>query len=223
MKDKLISLFGKSWFDKLSSYLLSKEFLELGKTINNLRLERKIYPEGYNVFRSFKESNVEDINVVFLINQRINQFYCHPVCECESYSNSKLLRNWRRELITEYPEIESRLLVKGTLDWQDMGYLRDQGIFFLNTQLTDDDRVGFKHEYLWKPFISQVVKVLTKDVDIIWVLLGDSCFKYEKLISLQSKVIKTPYPSLDKFVENNGLFRKINFELEKDGRKNIEW
>lgn len=222
MKDKIISLFGKYWFYKLESYLLSKEFLELGKTINNLRLERQTYPNSDYVFKSFEESNSDDIKVVFLINQSIDKHYCHPICGCGSYFTSKIMRNWQNELVNEYPELGNRFLVNGSLDWQDLQYLREQDIFFLNTQLTDDDRVGFKHEYLWKPFITKVVKVLAKDESIIWVLLGDSCFEYEKLISLQSKVIKTPYLSLDEFI-SCGVFRKINFELDKQNKTEIQW
>jgi len=222
MKDRLISLFGEKWFYKLEPFLLSPELLELGKIINNLRLERKIYPENYQVFNSFKESNPDDINVVFLINQNIDKHYCHPICGCGSYFTSKIMRNWQKELIFEYPELDNRFLVNGSLDWQDLKYLREQDIFFLNTQLTDDEKLGWKHEKLWKPIMVEVVKVLSKNENIIWILLGDNCFEYEKLIPLQSKVIKTPHPALNEFT-SSGVFRKINIELSKNERRQINW
>jgi len=223
MKDKLIELFGEKWFYALEPFLLSTEFLELGKKINILRVERKVYPEKEEVFRIFKESNPESINVVFLINQSVGKNYCgHPICGCGSYFNSIAITNWRNELVKEYPELDSELKGGNSLDWQDLSYLIEQNVFFLNMQLTGDSRITKSHEAIWVNLITYVIKYLIKNVNIIWILLGSDCHKYEELIPIQSKVIKTEHPADDEWF-GSGVFRRINFELESNGRLNINW
>lgn len=223
MKEQLIQLFGNEWYSLLKEYLHSKEFLQIGTTINELRKQREVFPEKELVFKSFKQTNPNTIKVIILVNQPMDKWYCGlPICGCNSFYTHKILKSWNDELISEYPELENRFLVNGSLDWQDLNYLVEQDILFLNTQLTDDARLQFQHELLWKPFIKQVILSLKEEQGLIWCLIGVITWEYEKLINSNSKVIKTPYITLPEF-KGCGLFRKINFELNRLGKTEINW
>lgn len=217
-EETLIKIFGKQWFDLLSKYLLSKDFLILGQTIANMRKERTIYPEKEYLFREFRETTPENIKVLFIVNQVIDKYYCHPICCCESYFVNKLMKAWQRELIAEYPELENRFLISGSIDLEDFKYLREQGVFFLNTHLTDDNKLGWYHEDLWKQFIKNVVFNLNKLENLIIVLSGADTWKLEKDLNLNGNTIKIPHITNDEFI-GCGIFRKINNKLDKE----INW
>lgn len=224
MKEKLIKLVGSGWFDLLKEeYLTSNEFLSIGRNINKLREIKTIFPERELVFKSFSETHPKNIKVVVLINQPIDKHYCGiPICGCNSFYTHKVLKSWNDELISAYPELENRFLINGSLDWQDLHYLVEQGVFFLNTQLTDDEKIQFQHESLWKPFIKKVVLALKEEQDLIWCLIGSNTWEYEKLINSDCKIIKTPYITLSEF-KGTHLQRQINFELNRQGKTEINW
>lgn len=223
MRNKLISLFGEEWYKAMEEYLHSPSFLQLGTAINQLRQERTVYPAKEYLFREFRELPPSQIKVVYLMDQVIDKHYCHLVCGCENYFESKHTKIWQKEIEEEYPELKNRFLIYGTPDYQDLSYLRKQGIFFLNTHLTDDDKLGWQHEELWEEFIQQVVLSLNKLQNLTFVLSGRNAWKFEKcLISNPgNKYTKIPHV-LEKDFIGCGVFRKINYQLEKYG-KGIEW
>ncbi len=191
----------------------------MGMKINQLRKERTVYPDKLDIFNIFRTTNPDEIKVVFVVSQIIDKHYCHPVCGCNSYFTSKVMKAWQNELVTEYPELENRFLVNGSLDWQDLTYLREQGLFFLNNHLTDDDKIGWKHEDIWKPFIENVIIALNKYQNLIFVFSGSSTWDLAKYVKIGAKI---PHITSKEF-QGCGILRRINYQLDKLGKKEIEW
>ena len=57
------SVFG-TWYNKMLPIISSNHFQELGKSLANLRKTEKVYPERQNVFRCFRETNINQTIVI---------------------------------------------------------------------------------------------------------------------------------------------------------------
>lgn len=226
----LIELFGNEWYQALKPYLLSKEFLKLGTTINKIRMDTEIYPAKENIFRVFRETPLKDIKVVFLGIEPYNQ---KDIATGIAYDNRDSLRISNdlkyifEEINNSYPERQYNIH-KG-LDDYDLSYWISQGVFLYNIALTSEKNKSQAHWDLWIEFSKEVFKVLNKQPDIIWLLLGKTVQKIKTIITNNShRVIEAASPNScfynpDSGFLDSGVFRKINFQLDQKGKLEINW
>ena len=231
MKEKLLELFGENWYSRLGEYLLSKEFLKIGITINQLREYKTIYPSSDKIFRIFKEVPYDKISLI-LLGQDVyhDGSACgHAFCNCESYHISPSLRIIFKEIEQEYPELTDRFeMPLGGLDMGDLSYLVKQGVFLLNTALTVEKSKPGSHMDLWKPFTLKVIETLNKIEWLPWLLLGKKAQELIPLINPKHSLILTDHPAAMIYTTNakfngSGVFRKVNFELDKHKKLEIQW
>jgi uracil-DNA glycosylase len=231
MKERLINLFGSSWFYQLEPYLLSKEFLKIGQTINQLREHKTIYPSSDKIFRIFKEVPYEKVNLMLLaMDPYPDGSGCGKAfCNCESLKLSPSLKIIFKEIEQEYPELTDRFeMPLGGLDMGDLGYLVKQGVFLLNTALTVEKSKPGSHMDLWKPFTLKVIETLNKIEWIPWLLLGKKAQELLPLINPKHSIICGLHPAAEIYKPGcgfigSGIFRKVNFELDKHKQKEILW
>lgn len=232
MKEKLTNLFGEEWYSVLSEYLHSKEFLALGYKINELRSTKTIYPSPDKVFRIFKEVPYSKLSLILIaLDPYHDGSACGKAfCNCESLKLSPSLKIIHKEIELEYPELTDRFEMPfGGLDKADLSYLVKQGVFLYNTALTVEKSKPDSHTDLWKPFTIKVIETLNKIEWLPWLLLGKKAQEFISLINPNHSVITAPHPAAEVYSGgnsgflNSGVFRKINFELDKRTKKEILW
>jgi uracil DNA glycosylase len=75
------------------------------------------------------------------------------------------------------------------------------GVLFLNRSLTTELGKKNAHAQLWKPFTESVVKYLSKDHSIKWLLWGKEAQELEEYIENKSSIIKTIHPAAFSYAE----------------------
>jgi uracil-DNA glycosylase len=231
MKEKLIELFGIEWYTQLGEYLLSKEFLKIGTTINQLKQTKTIYPSSDKIFRIFKEVPYEKVSLILLGQDCYHDGSAcgHSFCNCESYHISPSLRIIFKEIEQEYPELTDRFeMPLGGLDMGDLSYLVKQGVFLLNTALTVEKSKPGSHIDLWKPFTLKVIECLNKIEWLPWLMLGKKAQEFISLINPKHSIISCPHPASEIYKPGSGFmgsgcFRQINAELDRHKQKEILW
>jgi uracil-DNA glycosylase len=231
MEEKLKQLFGESWYNILKDYLNSDQFLNLGKIINSLREKSIIYPSSDKVFRIFKEVPFDKINVVVLSMDPYNDGAATGVAfdNSESIRLSPSLKYIFQEIEQEYPELTDRFEWPfGGMDKGDLSYMTKQGVFLYNVSLTVIKGKAGSHSELWRSFTIKIVENLNRFKWLPWLLLGKKAQEFIPLINKNHSLILSDHPAFHayspdaKFI-GSGVFRKINFELNSHGRKEILW
>jgi len=106
------------------------------------------------------------------------------------------------------------------------------GVLFLNRSLTTEIGKKNAHVHLWKPFTEALVKYLSKDHSIKWLLWGKEAQELEEFIENKSSIIKTIHPAafsytegieseerLKRFVKESGINLILNTESMKKSRE----
>lgn len=117
-------------------------------------------------------------------------------------------------------------------DWRrpNHGDLTDwskQGVLMMNTCLTVRPHKAKSHGGLWMGFISKVITAIgEKNPQCIYVLWGKEAEKVTSQLSNKNIILATSHPS--GFSAHRGFvgcdhFVKINQELQKQGRRPIDW
>ena len=231
MEEKLINWFGPIWREALGDYLKSPEFFSIGRQITEIRKTTEVFPKGENVFRIFKELSIDNVSVVLLgLDPFPNSSACgHSFCNCEALKLSPSLKYIIQEINEEYPETIDRFVMPGGgLSTWDLTYLVKQGVFLYNVALTVEKSKPESHLELWKPFTKRVIEELNKQEFLTYILLGKKAQEYESIINPKHVCIKADHPSYHNYSPNakfigSGVFRKVNYQLNKMGKQEIEW
>lgn len=228
-KDKLIEMFGESWYKVLEEYISSEAFTKLASTITGLRHKRTIYPPRELIFRAFRETPYDKVKVV-LVGQ---DCYHDGSAEGLSFSNgmcnkiSPSLRLILEEIDNSYPEWKEDIGY-GRLDKQDLSRWAKQGVFLINMALTVEEKKAGSHLKLWEPFINFVFSTINNKQDVIWILLGKEAQKIKILITNKTHtILEAAHPAVhcyggSGFLGSN-VFKECNIELELRNKQIIQW
>jgi uracil-DNA glycosylase len=227
MSEILKERMGESWYNQLLPYLETLEFEELGKSINQARQSKNVFPEKEHVFRAFKETPFESVRVVFLgmdpyptkghaigISFGINPDRHIPVS----------LMNIRKEVENDLDVIDLHF------DFSMLEWCR-QGVLMLNVALTVEEKSPGSHIKLWRPFTEYVFnKLREKHTGIIYILLGKQAQEYKKLIDTNlNYVIEAPHPAAESYTGGKAgffgskIFSKTNKILYANTSSTIQW
>lgn len=229
-KEWLVSQFGESWVNRLSSFILSKEFEILGNTIKELRKTKIIYPESKDVFRAFRETPFNEVKVV-IIGQ---DCYYNGAADglCFSAKEAGILGSkikYPASLIQIMEALE-RTVYRGLLldKNPDLTRWANQGVFLFNTGLTVQKDMPESHLAMWKPFTVEVLKALSEyNTGVIYCLWGAKAQQYEKYINPKfNYILKAKHPSSASY--NGGIwecnhFVEINKILKENNNTEIIW
>ena len=145
--------------------------------------DKIVFPKKEDVFKAF----IKNPRVVILgqdpyhnDNEATGLAFAVP----NEVKNPPSLRNIFKELENDLgiKKCDSTLL-----DW------KKQGILLLNTSLTVEKNKPNSHQKIWKPYITEYIKELGKDKNIIWVLWGSNARSYKKYIA--GHIIESVHPS----------------------------
>lgn len=213
-----------SW-QKIIGEEFSKEYFKnLTRFVKEEYSNKKIHPEGKNIFRAFELCPFEKVKVVIL-----GQDPYHGPNQanglCFSVNDSIPLPPSLQNI---YKEISTDLKVdrptKGNLD----NWAR-QGVLLLNATLTVRANTPGSHQHKgWEEFTDAVIKTISdKKEHIVFLLWGKYAQNKGAIIDRKKHYVLTaPHPS--PFSANSGFFgckhfSKTNSYLKSINEKEIEW
>jgi uracil-DNA glycosylase len=230
IETKLISMFGKDWYEEMKDFLHTKPFLDIAKFVKTEREAYTIYPESDLVFRAFRETGYFQTKVVIFGLDP----YHDGNADGLAFSGSKCSTSPPPPLKVILKEIERSCpedilsIDFGRIDPWDLSRWADQGVLLLNTALTVREGIPKSHLSIWVPFILEVLRVLGNRHNIVYLLLGQSAQKLKGYIAPNSFIIEAPHPAAELQKPGIGflgsdIFKKCNEHLEAINKTKINW
>lgn len=134
---------------------------------------------------------------------------------------SSASKTFRQEIKDEYSE---HVTIPNNLR-----YLVEQGVMLVNASLTGKTDDRFAHVKLWRPFMSDVMRILyQRPVSCVFVFLGDIAQQLAKdLVTYDNKkVIRLHFPNSSSTCEGfigSNVFKDINSFLTEYKQEPINW
>ena len=211
-KNELNKISDLSSLDKPMRYIL-----------NEISKGKKISPSHNNIFKAFECCSFSSTKVV-IFGQ--DPYFQKDVANGLAFSvgPKKPLPSSLKNI---YKEIESDV---GALSNND-GYLKswaDQGVLLLNSALTVEvGKPGSHSKIGWQDFIFEIVKIINKKQNVVFILWGNDAKKYIKYIDKDiNLILSSPHPSpLSSYRGFFGCrhFSKCNEYLESKNISKINW
>ena len=191
--------------------------------LNEISNDKKISPNLNNIFKAFEYCSFSSTKVV-IFGQ--DPYFQKDVANGLAFSvepNKPLPAS----LKNIYKEIESDV---GALSNND-GYLKswaDQGVLLLNSALTVEvGKPGSHSKIGWQDFIFEIVKIINKKQNVVFILWGNDAKKYIKYIDKEiNLILSSSHPSpLSSYRGFFGCkhFSKCNEYLESKNISKINW
>ena len=210
-----------SWENKISD--LSSLDKPMSYILNEISNDKKISPNLNNIFKALEYCSFSSTKVV-IFGQ--DPYFQKDVANGLAFSvepNKPLPAS----LKNIYKEIESDI---GALS-NNNGYLKswaDQGVLLLNSALTVEvGKPGSHSKIGWQDFIFEIVKIINKKKNIVFILWGNDAKKYIKYIDKEiNLILSSSHPSpLSSYRGFFGCkhFSKCNEYLESKNISKINW
>ena len=191
--------------------------------LNDISKGKQISPSHNNIFKAFEYCSFSSTKVV-IFGQ--DPYFQKDVANGLAFSvePNKPLPSSLKNI---YKEIESDV---GALSNND-GYLKswaDQGVLLLNSALTVEvGKPGSHSKIGWQDFIFEIVKIINKKQNIVFILWGNDAKKYIKYIDKDiNLILSSSHPSpLSSYRGFFGCkhFSKCNEYLESKNISKINW
>jgi uracil-DNA glycosylase len=191
--------------------------------LNEISKGKKISPSHNNIFKAFEYCSFSSTKVV-IFGQ--DPYFQKDVANGLAFSvePNKPLPSSLKNI---YKEIESDV---GALSNND-GYLKswaDQGVLLLNSALTVEvGKPGSHSKIGWQDFIFEIVKIINKKQNVVFILWGNDAKKYIKYIDKDiNLILSSSHPSpLSSYRGFFGCkhFSKCNKYLESKNISKINW
>ena len=206
------------WTPKLQPILQDTEYIS--KLFNYLHQEynsTRVIPSINNLFKPFTLSEYSNLKVVIL--------GVEPVIQSDGLAYS-----YEKETKVIIDQIE-KTMYNGLnlLKEDDLSYLAEQGVLFLNVSITSTNRKKLNHLEPWSKFINQIFTVLNEyNSGLIFCLWGNYLkINYKDKINSNLHYIleydKHPIECINSKDWNCNHFSEINEILIKNNTLKIEW
>jgi uracil DNA glycosylase len=226
----------QSWyslFDK-NVYLLNNIYKSIGKNYT---------PKENSIFKIFEQS-IDNIRFVIVGQDPYNQpghatgrsFERNVASWKEACSKNSSLKGILCSLF--YYEFDELINIAEVISKADNGewkiappnlffksWEKNKGVLFLNKSLTTEIDISNSHKHLWTPFTEKVVKYISRNEKILWLLWGRDAEELTTYINPKSTIIKTNHPAsfsyvdgkeslkrMRKFILNSGLDHILKFD-----------
>jgi len=186
------------------------------------------YPLRKNLFKAFDMCPLSNVKVVIVGQDpyHSDDHNGYPIAMGMSFSVNRgvtipsSLNNIFKELARSIPNWNSPI-------YGDLSNWARQGVLMLNTCLTVRPHQAKSHKSLWMGFVAKIIASLNEtNSHCIFVLWGREAGKIENLLTNKNVVLTAPHPSglsaYKGFIGCNH-FVDINIELEKQGKRAINW
>ena len=213
-----------SWENELNKISdLSSLDKPMSYILNEISNDKKISPNLNNIFKALEYCSFSSTKVV-IFGQ--DPYFQKDVANGLAFSvepNKPLPPS----LKNIYKEIESDI---GALS-NNNGYLKswaDQGVLLLNSALTVEvGKPGSHSKIGWQDFIFEIVKIINKKQNVVFILWGNDAKKYIKYIDKDiNLILSSSHPSpLSSYRGFFGCkhFSKCNKYLESKNISKINW
>ena len=225
--------FHESWHKKMQPFIESDECDEIYKYLKKKSGGgKKILPSSENVFRCFKETHLDKLNVVL-----VGLSPYHTMRGKTIIADGLLMgcstTQWVQPSLDQFYEGIERELYNG-LDLEiyknpDVSYLCKQGVLMLNASLTTELFKAGKHLQLWEPFMKYLFEEILNVTGVPIVFLGKEAAKLEKYTMplMGTFVFKLSHPASASYNgtdwNSEGTFKKINKILKERNNVEIQW
>ena len=188
-----------------------------------LKIGMTIYPPKDKIFRVFKETPPEKVNVIWLGQDPYhNEGQATGRCfECGKHPSP----SWRKIAEVYKQEVENYdpMVCMGLLDkWV------DAGVFLLNKALTVREAMPNSHTKIWEPFTKYVLSELLNDISNprAIVLLGAEAQKMVPKSIAPHKIFAYEHPAASSYQarpwKGKGLFKDVKQFMEFNS-KQFNW
>lgn len=216
--------FDESWWEDIKKFYDLGGFFEIFNHLKKDRGEGKtVLPSSNIVFRAFKETKLNELNVVFL---GLSPYFIKGVADGLSFSCSNTMKE-QPSLKVLLDACEDNLEVKGSRN-PDLKRWAKQGILLLNSSLTTLENDARVHLSIWQPFIKFIWEEILAKKDVFIVYFGKDAQFFQKFENNERNIsIFVNHPSY--FARNNSpmehksLFSKINTYLKNSQKQEIIW
>jgi len=226
---KLINYLGLDWYEALKPLIESEYFQKLGKYLRKERQNYMVYPkQNKDIFTAFKITPLNNVRGVILGQDPYHNGKYDGLCfsNATSITPAPSLRNILKEVNNDIyagKNIE-RLSDLSLYSWA------EQGLLMINTALTVREHQPDTHTKVWKRFTLEVINILNKQDNIIWMMWGRHASSFRDYITNKSHgFIETSHPSplgatkgSNPFIGSQ-CFSKFNIELSARNKREIIW
>ena len=216
-----------SWEDFFNKQTKQAYFQELEKFLQQEQQiycpDLQLYPPPNLVFNSLNQCPLEEVKIVLLgqdpyhnVGQAMGLSFSVP----EDVKIPPSLKNI-------YKELQNDLGIE-TPQHGDLTKWSQQGVLLLNSALTVRQHCPNSHAKYWTPFTDNLIKYLSDQGDIIFILWGGYAKKKKKLINTdRNYILEANHPS-PLSCNRGGFFGCQHFSqcnqlLEKMNKKPIQW
>jgi uracil-DNA glycosylase len=230
--EQLPSIIHESWHPFLQPIFDNDFSLQLIK--NQILPTNNFYPEKHNIFRVFSMP-IQDIKVVILGQDPYpneNQAIGYAFAVNQNCKAPASLRIISRELSIE--GFETGSFNDYLSDWKNLSHWVDQGVFLLNTALTVEKKKAGSHLNLWVSFTRQIIRIISKEVNPVWLLWGAKAQLFipyiQEIGSWENHIVIAPHPAAETYsggkagFYGSDCFNHVNLLLEEVKNKSvIKW
>tara|TARA_B100000575_G_scaffold58612_1_gene44324 strand:+ start:5590 stop:6267 length:678 start_codon:yes stop_codon:yes gene_type:complete len=214
----------KNWVSALKKQSLSQSFeTPLSKVLDELKNDKKIAPDINDIFKAFELCSFRSTKVViFGQDPYFQKGYANGLAFSVSASHKipASLMNIFKEIKSDIGSLENK---NGCLkNWA------SQGVLLLNSSLTVELLKPGSHANIgWHDFICDIVKILSKKKNIVFMLWGNHAKNFKNFIDEDKNLILTsahPSPlSAYRGFFGNRHFSKCNEYLIRKNIAAINW
>tara|TARA_Y100001970_G_scaffold291765_1_gene430229 strand:+ start:1152 stop:1829 length:678 start_codon:yes stop_codon:yes gene_type:complete len=214
----------KNWVSALKKQSLSQSFeTPLSKVLDELKNDKKIAPDINDIFKAFELCSFRSTKVViFGQDPYFQKGYANGLAFSVSASHTipASLMNIFKEIKSDIGSLENK---NGCLkNWA------SQGVLLLNSSLTVELLKPGSHANIgWHDFICDIVKILSKKKNIVFMLWGNHAKNFKNFIDEDKNLILTsahPSPlSAYRGFFGNRHFSKCNEYLIRKNIAAINW
>jgi len=228
-KDELHS----SWHRKLRPWIESEECDKIYEFLKKeSRRGKHISPLSSNVWRAFRETTYDNLNVVFMGLSPYHTFRNGaPVCNGLLMDCS--ITGYLQPSLEKFYDAMERDLCNGLdvnmIKDPNLSYLAHQGVLLINASLTCEKNKPGSHFQikLWEPFIIYLLQEVLSDVRCPIVFLGEKASRYKKYVAPLTWVFELRHPASaaynDTEWDSENIFNKINKILKDSNGTEIKW
>jgi len=181
------------WYDRLKSVFDSPEWEQCINQISNLYRTKKVYPEPPNILRAFYETKYNDCKVIILLQDPYHDGSATGIAMANenSIKISPSLEKFKDRIETDFHD---GLLLD--FDYSLLDYCK-QGVLFLNTALTVEQKTPGSHTEIWKPVTKLLVREISSYVSGgVWILMGGKAREFEPYINkFSSNILRCEHPA----------------------------
>lgn len=192
--------FHPSWHSYIKPIIESEEVWEIYQKLKAVSGRgKRIVPESKNTFRTFKEMNLNNLKIVWVLQDPYPGIYSDGTpqatgiaMDCSNSPDGRI----QPSLSKFYEGIQASLQQEIEYS-KDLLYLQQQGVMLLNSDLTCEAHSSASHETWWEPFMKKLFKdCLSYRNGLIYIFSGDSSKRLEKYVfKLGNYTFNTEHPA----------------------------